>query len=66
MNRRKGAGKTSQFKGVYRKDGKWAAQIVDNKKKKYLGTFGSEQEAARVYNVAAKDRFGEFAVLNDV
>lgn len=59
-------GKSSRFKGVsYHSDcGKWSAQITINYKIKYLGLFANESDAAKRYNEAAKEHFGEFAYLN--
>lgn len=59
----------SKYKGVqprYNKSLKWAAYIRINNKEKCLGRFDSEEEAARHYNLAAKETFGDFARLNDV
>jgi|HubBroStandDraft_2_1064218.scaffolds.fasta_scaffold26532_4 hypothetical protein len=57
---------TSMFKGVsWDKDArKWVANIVRNKRQKHLGYFVSEVDAARAYDAAAKDHFGEFALTN--
>lgn len=56
----------SGFKGVTRrKSGKFLAQIADPKNR-HLGLFVTAVEAARVYDAAAKQAFGEFAVLNGV
>lgn len=65
MNRRKRVG-TSQYKGVcwHRARGKWQAYIVFNKQHIYLGYFDSEPEGARVYDVKARELFGEHALLN--
>lgn len=65
-NSRKRANCTSQFKGVswHKATRKWRAQIKVNGRKKHLGGFADEHEAARVYNVAARKYFGEFARLN--
>jgi hypothetical protein len=56
----------SRFRGVFRiKDRpNWRAQITVNYKSKYLGYFGAEEDAARAYDAAAKQIFGEFAQLN--
>jgi len=65
---------TSGFKGVsYRKKGPdminewsrpWQAYINYDKKRHYLGTFATAEEAARAYNLKAKELHGEFARLN--
>jgi len=54
---------SSQYKGVYRSEDKlrWRAQLGSHK---YLGTFGTEIEAAEAYNNAARAAYGEFASLN--
>lgn len=59
---------TSKFKGVYLPSGKdkWRATIRIDGKKKNLGTFASELEAAIAYNNAALKHFGEFAYLNSL
>ena len=56
----------SRYKGVYWSKGNqnWYAQIGISGKSKHLGTFETEVEAARAYNRAAVERFGEFARLN--
>lgn len=56
----------SQFKGVHRNRdwGRWIASIRVNRKSVYLGAFHSEAEAARAYDAAARELFGEFARLN--
>lgn len=55
----------SQYKGVrWVGPDKWTASIVVNYKYSYLGVFGSEADAARAYNAAAIQHFGEFACLN--
>lgn len=48
--------------GVYRKGGKYAAEC----KKKYLGVFSTHEDAARAYNRAAREAYGDAAVLNDI
>lgn len=58
----------SGFKGVFfeRRTGKWFSTITHEGRSIYLGTFTNKIEAARAYNAAAKERFGEFAWLNQV
>jgi hypothetical protein len=61
-------GGTSQYKGVFRipETGRYRAGIKVNYKRKHLGCFASEKEAALAYNAAALEFFGEFALLNQV
>lgn len=56
------------FKGVRKKKGakNWTARIKCEGSEIYLGTFSSEEEAAKAYNLKALEVFGEFAELNDV
>lgn len=66
-NRRiQGTSKSSQYKGVtWDKDaGKWRAQINIGGHHKGLGRFVSEYDAARAYDVVAKQIFGPFCCLN--
>jgi len=56
----------SKFKGVsWDKDReKWQSGIRVDDKRKALGRFDSEEDAARAYDIAARENFGEFAKLN--
>jgi AP2 domain/HNH endonuclease len=62
----KSRGGVSQFKGVrWRKDrSKWVAIITVDYKKKRVGSFDNEIDAARAYDNAALELFGEYALLN--
>jgi len=66
MNRRSIKKTSSKYKGVYwHKVGKkWNARITLNNTRYHLGLFTSEEEAALVYNLKAKELFGEFARIN--
>jgi len=59
-------GKTSRYKGVYRdkREKKFIARIVVDRKKYCLGYFDDEIEAAIAYDIKAMVFFGEFAYLN--
>ena len=61
--RRKSA---SKYKGVtwVKRDNRWKAQIGVGEKTKYLGTYSSEDEAAKAYNKAALEYHGEHAYVN--
>jgi hypothetical protein len=56
----------SRHKGVTydKRRGKWLAQAKARKIHYNLGTFKSEDDAARAYNAFAVNAFGEFARLN--
>lgn len=68
MNRKKNKNDSSKFKGVswHKRNKKWAVRIQKDKIRTHLGYFNSEIEAAKCYNRAAKDLFGEFANLNKI
>ncbi|KAF8090635.1 hypothetical protein N665_0470s0002 [Sinapis alba] len=56
---------SSRFKGVVpQPNGRWGAQIYEKHKRVWLGTFNEEEEAARVYDVAAHRFRGPGAVTN--
>lgn len=57
---------TSGFKGVSFSShtGKWHAQIKVSGKQTYLGGYASPEDAARRYDMAARDHFGDFALVN--
>ncbi len=58
--------KTSKYKGVSRNGNalNWRVQIIHNGQHIHVGMFAREDDAARAYDAAATERFGEFASLN--
>jgi hypothetical protein len=54
-NKKKQPGSTSRYHGVSRHGGGWKAQIRSGGRVKNLGTYGSEEDAALVYNRAISD-----------
>jgi hypothetical protein len=65
-NRKPSKSGSSRYLGVcFAKDtGKWQASIGTTRK--YLGQYALEDDAAMVYNVAAKELYGEYARLNEI
>ncbi len=59
---------SSRFKGVFRNTilKKWLASIKIDGKSKHIGLYDSEEDAARNYNLFAKEHHKEFARLNQV
>lgn len=57
---------SNRYKGVtwHKQRGKWAAQIRVNRKHLSLGLHHAEEDAARAYDAAAREHFGEFAWTN--
>lgn len=57
---------TSGFNGVTlsKHDKKWRAKIMFHKRRIHLGAYGSAEEAAKAYDKAAIELFGEFARVN--
>lgn len=62
------AGSSSKYLGVhfFKRDQKWCAHIEKAGKKKNLGYFDKEEDAALAYNNAAIEVHGEFANLNKI
>ena len=72
MNSRKKANASSKYKGVgFSKKGKcWYARALvkdipeRGRRRSYLGSFDNEIDAARAYDAAAREHYGEYAALN--
>ena len=65
--------KPNGFRGVCknpkfpnRSSSPWRAIIGINGKSKHLGVYKDKEQAARAYNIAAYEHYGENAVLNDI
>ena len=64
-NRKIQSNNKSGYKGVYCKSQSiWGCQIKINGKNKHLGYFVDPIEAAKTYDIHAKEIYGEFAYLN--
>lgn len=56
---------SSKYKGVTLKpSGRWLAQIMVMKRNRVLGRFDSEEDAARAYDAAAREVWGDYARTN--
>lgn len=68
-NKAKSKVMTSKYRGVrfcpkINKKNQWSAQIGGYGKIQHLGYFKTEDDAAKAYDVAMKEKWGEFAFLN--
>jgi hypothetical protein len=61
-------GSTSKYKGVYfcNKRKRYYARIKKHGKQRSLGGYSNEIDAAKAYNTAAVDVFGDYANLNEI
>ena len=65
MNKGKNKTLKNKYKGVEKfTDTCWRAQITPNGKRVHIGSFRTEEDAARAYDRKAKLYYGEFARLN--
>ncbi len=62
---RKPNGKASKFKGVCwsTANKKWYARITLENERRHLGSFKNEEDAAKAYEIAAKEYQGEFRYI---
>lgn len=61
---RRGRPKSSRYKGVCLYKGSWRAAITLGKKRRAIGSYATEEVAAKAYDAVARDAWGEFAYLN--
>ena len=64
--RKRGRAASSKYKGVsiHKRSGKWQGSIKYNGIHKSLGSYETQEEAAKAYDEAAKIYHGRYAVLN--
>lgn len=65
-NGSKAANTTSRYRGVHARGKSFRAQINIGGKKRSLGDFKSEHDAARAFNAKATDLHGDKANLNEI
>jgi hypothetical protein len=63
-NMRRHPGSSVPYKGIRPNGRNWAAWISLSGKNTYLGTFKTAEEAARIYDAAARVAHGAFACVN--
>ena len=54
----------SRYRGVSRNGSQWQVLIMVNKKKRYVGSYSDEKEAARAYDKVALQNHGQKAKTN--
>lgn len=64
-NRRKNINSKNPYKGVRKAKARWQASISYNKKRRFLGSFNTPEEAAKAYHDAAVFYYGEFACVEE-
>ncbi len=63
-NRKASSSNLLGYKGVTKAGNGWTARIRVNYKQIYIGYYNSTVAAAKAYDKAAKEHFGEYAKLN--
>lgn len=63
-NNRRATGEGATYRGVRYESGRWRAAISSGDSVKSLGSFLTEEDAARAFDSDAHQRYGEFAKLN--
>ena len=66
MRNRRPAGGKSRFKGVFSEGDHWRVCIKVDRESVHLGSYTSEEKAARQYDRAARLFYGEFARTNEM
>ncbi len=56
----------SRFRGVTFSQNRYIAEIFKDNQRYYLGTYDTDEDAARAYNKKSKELYGDQAFLNDV
>lgn len=60
-------GGSSKYRGVYlSRDGRWHVRAGPRGSRVFIGSFATEEDAARAYNEFARSQYGEFAFQNPV
>lgn len=52
------------YKGIFRNHKGWGATITKDGRKHHLGTYATQEKAAKAYDAAARHLHGQFAKLN--
>lgn len=68
VNKNKAKNCTSKYRGVSynNRQKKWVAYINHDGKRKHIGYFENEDEAAIAYNICSKEKYGQFAFINNI
>jgi hypothetical protein len=64
-NLAKRPGTASRFKGVARSGARWQARAAVDGSRVHLGSYATEEDAARAYDAFMLKRFGSFALTNE-